>query len=171
MEEKEDVNLTLAEVVKSGDLRLWEGFSLILANCAEKWLFDYNEVNRHLKKSSERKDFTLLVALSLALYKSFHLKFSWKDKLYDSLSDDGKKGFAEFLEKLKNNSDFYVGNKKMSAQRLKNVFSNYFYQTQNRLNELLSIKDELNLEYLLSQVFFSQTEGVIFKEIKTRKVN
>ena len=35
-EEALDVNVTLADVVKSKDLRLWEGFPVLLANSAEK---------------------------------------------------------------------------------------------------------------------------------------
>jgi len=37
-----DANATLAEVVKSKNLRLWEGFPVLLLNSAENGLFNYN---------------------------------------------------------------------------------------------------------------------------------
>jgi hypothetical protein len=39
-----DVNKTLAEAVKSKDTRLWEGFPVLLANAAEEYYFDYDQV-------------------------------------------------------------------------------------------------------------------------------
>jgi len=169
-EESQDVNLTLAEVVKSRNMRLWEGFPIILVNCAEKGLFNYDKVKKYLKKVSEKTNFTLLVALSLALYKLFHLKFSWVNELYNCLPDKRRKKVEEFLEKFKNNTDFYIADQKMSAQRLKNIFNNYFRQTQSKLNELLSIKDELNLEYLLSQIFSPKQKELFLKKLKREKL-
>jgi len=169
-EESQDVNLTLAEVVKSRNMRLWEGFPVILANCAEKGLFNYDEVKRYLKKVSEKTNFTLLVVLSLALYKFFHLKFSWVNELYNCLPDNRRKKVEEFLEKFKNDTDFYIADQKMSPQRLKKVFNNYFHQVQNRLNELLSIKDELSLEYLLSQIFSPKQKELFLKKLRREKL-
>ena len=37
--EAEDANLTLADVVKSKDLRLWEGFPVVLATSTENGRF------------------------------------------------------------------------------------------------------------------------------------
>ncbi|MDO8602220.1 MAG: hypothetical protein Q7O04_00005, partial [Candidatus Omnitrophota bacterium] len=47
-EEDKKVNLTLADMVKTKDLRMWEGFPVVLANSAEKGLFDYKKVNLYL---------------------------------------------------------------------------------------------------------------------------
>ncbi|GAH67523.1 unnamed protein product, partial [marine sediment metagenome] len=74
-----DVNKTLAEVTKSKDSRLWEGFPLLLANTLERGLFNYREVLRNFKNSQERNDFRKLVLMSLALYKYRGLKFSYSD--------------------------------------------------------------------------------------------
>ena len=53
MEAKEnfDVNKTLAEVVKSKDTGLWEGFPVLLANAAQQYNFDYDQVLKNLKKN------------------------------------------------------------------------------------------------------------------------
>jgi len=170
-EESQDVNLTLAEVVKSRNMRLWEGFPIILVNCAEKGLFNYDKVKRYLRKVSEKTNFNLLVVLSLALYKFFHLKPSWANELYNCLPDKRRKKVEEFLEKFRNDTDFCIAGQEMSVQRLKNIFNNYFHQSQNKLNELLSLKDELNLEYLLSQIFSPKQKELFLKKLKREKLS
>ena len=100
-EEKQDANLTLADMVKSGDLRLWEGFPVALANSAEKGLFNYEQLKGYLKKPFEKSRLVSLAAMSLAVYGFFNLKFSWSEALYKSLPADQKKESAGFLKKLK----------------------------------------------------------------------
>src|SRR3989338_10010653 len=85
-EEDKKVNLTLADMVKSKDLRLWEGFPVVLANSAEKGLFDYDKLNQHLKKPLDRSRLVSLLMMSFALYKFFNLRFSWADKVYKLLA-------------------------------------------------------------------------------------
>ena len=46
-----DVNMTLAEVVKSKDTRLWEGFPVLLVNSAKDYRFDYLRVMENLAGS------------------------------------------------------------------------------------------------------------------------
>lgn len=169
-ERTEDVNLTLADVVKSKDLRLWEGFPVVLANSAERGLFNYDMVKWHLKKNLDKSYLDLLMTMSSALYKVLNLKFSWTDKVYSSLSVDKKKEFGNFLEKLKKNEDLKVAHYVMSSQRLKATFNNYFSQAQSRLNELLSVKEELGLEYSLSQVFSPKQKELFLKKLKREKL-
>jgi len=168
--EEQDANLTLADMVKSKDLRLREGFPVVLANSEEKRLFNYDGVNQYLKKTSDRSSLASLMVMSLALYNFFNLKFSWANEFYKSLSSSRKKEFANFLTKLKNDADFDVAGGKMSAPRLKTVFKNYFSQSQARLNDFLSVKDELSLEYSLSQIFSPKQKDLFFKKLKREKL-
>lgn len=170
VEKDQNANLTLADMVKSRDLRLWEGFPVVLANSAEKGLFNYDKVNWCLKKPFDKRNLVSLMVMSLALYKFFNLKFSWADKFYYSLSAAKRREVMVFLEKLKSDTEFDVGESKMSAQRLKTVFSNYFNQAQDKLNELLSVKDELRLEYSLSQVFSPKQKELFLKKLKREKL-
>jgi hypothetical protein len=170
VEENQNANLTLADMVKSRDLRLWEGFPVVLANSAEKGLFNYDKVSWYLKKPSDKAYLASLVAMSLALYRFFNLRFSWANEFYGSLSGNRKKEFGEFLGKFKNNTDFNVANREMSVQRLKTVFNNYFNQAQNKLNDLLAVKDELSLEYSLSQVFSPKQKELFLKKLKREKL-
>ena len=50
-----DVNMTLADVVKSKDTRLWEGFPVLLVNSAKDYRFDYLRVMENLTATEERR--------------------------------------------------------------------------------------------------------------------
>lgn len=170
VEDGQNTNLTLADMVTSKDLRLWEGFPVVLANSAEKGLFNYDKVKSYLKRPFDKFYFASLVALSLALYKFFNLRFSWADKLYNSLSNQKKNEFDGFLVRLKNDDEFQCAGREMSGPRLKSVFSNYFNQAKMRLEDLVSVKDELDLEYALSQVFSPKQKELFYKKLKREKL-
>lgn len=166
----QNVNLTLADMVKSRDLRLWEGFPVVLANAAEKGLFNYEKVKWHLKKPFDKLYLVSLMKMSLAVYKFFNLRFPWADKYYKSLPNNKKKEFSSFLAKLRSDNNLNVAGREMSADRLKTVFSNYFVQSQAKLSELLSVKDELSLEYSLSQVFSPKQKELFLKKLRREKL-
>ena len=170
VEEEQDANLTLADMVKSPDLRLWEGFPVVLANSAERGLFNYDKVKSYLKKPFLKSELGSLISMSFALYKLFNLKFSWADGFYKSLSSNRQKEAEGFLKQLKNDSALNVARHKMSPSRLKTVFDNYFNQSREKLNELLSVKDELSLEYSLSQVFSPKQKELFLKKLKREKL-
>ncbi len=165
-EDAEDANLTLADVVQSKDLRFWEGFPVVLATSAEKGLFDYNKVAVFLKKLSDKPLLATLVAMSLALYKNLNMKFSWTGSLYDSLSLEKKKEYETFLAGLEKGKDLNVDGKTMSAERLKSVVSNYFRKERGDLHDLLSAKDDMGLEYAMSQVFSPKQKELFLKKLK-----
>ncbi|OGX56666.1 MAG: hypothetical protein A2460_00920 [Omnitrophica WOR_2 bacterium RIFOXYC2_FULL_43_9] len=168
-EEKLDADSVLAQVAKGGDFRLWEGFPVVLANSAEKGLFSYENALLQLKQSSDKSKLNALLAMSLALYDVLELKFSWAKKLLNSSSPRVKKDSDNFKEKLKRDLMFTVAGREMSAQRLKTTFRNYFRQNQNSLNELLLVKEELGVEYALSQVFSPKQKELFLKKLKSEK--
>ena len=168
---EEEANSTLADLVKSQDARLWEGFPVVLANSAEKGLFDYDKAEEYLKSHTDRMDLGLLVLFSLALYKVLGLKFSWTENLLAMFkNEDAQKQYGNYLEALKNNSDLLVGNRVMSMQRVKTTFDNYFKLSQENLNDLLSVKDAMGLEYALSQVFSPKQKELFLKKLHHKKL-
>lgn len=169
-EAAQDANAALVDMAKSKDLRLWEGFPVVLANSAERNLFDYDTAKGLLGRASDKHNFDLLMVMSLALYKALNLKFFWADALHKSLSADKRKEFERFFEKLNKDEDLKVASRLMSGKRLKSVFSNYFSQSQAKLNNLLSAKDELGLEYSLSQVFSPKQKELFLKKLKGEKL-
>jgi len=168
--ERVDANLTLADVVRSKDLRLWEGFPVVLANSFEKELFNYDEVNQYLKVSADKSHFDSLVVMSLALYRALNLKFLWAGDLYKTFSKKRKEEFDTFLKKLKNNSNFQLAGKLMSSRRLKVTFDNYANQRQKKVDELLLVKKELGVEYALSQLFSPKQKELFFKKLRGEKL-
>lgn len=171
VEKGQNANLTLADMVKSRDLRFWEGFPVVLANSAEKGLFDFEQVNRYLKTSSDRTYFVSLVALSLALYRFFDLKFSWADGLYERLPEGKKNEVEGFVKKLKEDGELAFVDRTLSSRRLKSDFNNYFSQAQNQLSELLFAREGLGLEYALSQLFSPKQKELLLKKLKREKLN
>ncbi|MBU3933517.1 MAG: hypothetical protein KKH11_02475 [Candidatus Omnitrophica bacterium] len=169
-EEDQNANSTLADMVKSKDLRLWEGFPVVLVNSAEKGLFNYDKVKWYLKHPFDKSYLTSLMIMSLALYKVLNLKFSWANEFYKSLTRQGKKEFNNFVEKFKNNDDLQVAGRVMSSDSLKSTFNNYFSQTQSKLSDLLSMKDELGFEYSLSQVFSPKQKELFLRKLKREKL-
>lgn len=170
VEENEDVHSILADVVKSKNLRLWEGFPVMLANGFEKGNFNIAEVNRYLKKPLEKSCFDTLMLLSFALYEFLNLKFLWAEEFLKSIAKERQKKLKTFLEKIKHGDDIMVAGHKISAQRLKDIFNNYFVQSRNKVNEFLSIKDELGLEYALSQFFTPKQKELLFKKLRREKL-
>ncbi|MEK6563440.1 MAG: hypothetical protein AABZ65_00220 [Candidatus Omnitrophota bacterium] len=169
-EEKSRADSVLARLAKSGDSRLWEGFPVVLANSVEKGLLNYENVLRQLKRASDKSKLNALLAMSLALYEVLGLKFSWTKKLLNSLSPREKKDFDDFKENLKRDCLFTVAGREMSVQRLKTTFSNYFWKNQSGLNELLLVKEELGVEYALSQVFSPKQKELFLKKLKSEKL-
>ncbi len=170
-EEVQDANATLADVVRSKDLRLWEGFPVVLASSAEKELFNYDMTKEYLKEPFEKLYLDSLVVVALALYEALNLKFSWAEGLYKSLSPNQKKEFGTCFEKLKKNENLEVAGQVISSQRLKSVFNNYFAQAQSKLSDLLSVKEEHSLEYSLSQVFSPKQKELFLKKLRREKLS
>ena len=162
----EDANLTLADVVKSKDLRLWEGFPVVLATSAENGHFDYTKTVGCLKKESDKLILASLATMSLALYKALSLKFFWTDTLARSLNVERRKESKAYFNLLKKDQDLKVAGRSMSSQRLKSVFNSYFKKAGQNLNDFLSAKEEFGLEYALSQVFPPKQKELFMKKLK-----
>ena len=170
VEEEQNVNQTLADMVKSKELRLWEGFPVVLATSTENGLFDYNAVRKQLKDPDDRLHLQELMLMSLALYQFFQKSLPWVENYHSSLSDKNKKKLTNFCEKLKHNTELSLAGHTLSAQRLKTAFGNYLSQSEMSLHELLSLKDELALEYALSQVFSPKQKELFLKKLKREKL-
>ena len=165
-----DANEVLAEVVKAKDLRLWEGFPVVLANAAQKNLFNFDLVKEYLNNPYAKVLFSALLHMSLALYQALDLEFLWAKELYVSLSEKDKEAVRQHLENLKQGKDFKLADHMLSSQRLKTTFSNYFKQEESKLSELASLKEEFSLEYALSQVFSPKQKELFLKKLRGEKM-
>ena len=105
--EEFDVNQTLADVVKSSDTRLWEGFPVLLVNVARDYRFEYKSVLDNLSGNEEKEDFHALLLLSLALYETYHLSFYWTKQLKEKLSDQDTTQLKQLKNSLAHNEYFW----------------------------------------------------------------
>lgn len=169
-EENLDANAVSADVVKSKDMRLWEGFPVMLANGMKKGMFDFHKSGKYLKNKFDKNAFYELTALSLALYHNLNLDYNWSKGLYNLLNSHYKNKYQNYLKELDNNKDFSVAKHKMSSQRLKDTFGNYALEEKTKFKEFLELKDEYNLEFALSQVFSSKQKDLFYKKLKNEKM-
>jgi hypothetical protein len=161
-----DANQTLAELAKSWELRMWDGFPVVLATSAEKGLFNYEKLMNYFPDPAGRHLASQLLLLSLALYKSLNLRYSWENKLLNKFSENEKSKFNEYVLKLNSNAELQVAGRALSGFRLKSVFENYSGKVASGLSDLLSSKNEMNLEYSLSRVFSRKQKELFFKKLK-----
>ncbi|MCK4777051.1 MAG: hypothetical protein KAS39_01665, partial [Actinomycetia bacterium] len=165
VDESINANATLAEVVKTEDLRFWESFPLLLAGSLEKNLFEYNKVLRQLKDSKDKSSFQDLIMMSLALYKYLELKLSYVDWLYNSKYFK-EETFNRYLNSFKKKKNLLSNENQLSPDRMLNTFRNYFSHAELDLKEYINTKDEFELEYSMSQVFSSKQKELFLKKLK-----
>jgi len=160
-----DANKTLAEVVKSKDTRLWEGFPVLLANAARDHNFAHDQVQQFLTKK-EQEDFHTLLLLSLALYQHYHLSFFWSNQLKKTFPSQDLARLKEMRKFLSHGNKVPVGNRCFDLSRLKQVFNNYFKQDAEKTRRLKEKHEELSLEYALSQLFSPKQKELFQKKLK-----
>ena len=164
VEEKVDVNQTLAEVVKSHDARLLEGFAVLLVNAAKDKDFNYESVRNHLSDAEDKDLLKGLLLLSLSLYKSFNFYFS-KD-FYQHLSEEDLKRVNEFRNYFVHGHNFKLKDYTFAYERLKNVFMTYLANEAGEVKKQTNKQEDLSLEYALSQVFSPKQKELFFKKVK-----
>jgi len=169
VEETIDANKILAEIVESEDLRLWEGFPVMLANSLEKDLFDFDGILDYLSRNQEREHFLNLVMISIALYDFLELRLSFADQVYQS-NYFNKNRYKEFLKGFKQKKYFVALGKELSSDRLVNTFKNYFRRADLDLKEFTEMQDEFELEFALSQIFSKKQKELFFKKLKSEKL-
>jgi len=173
MEPKEDFNAnkTLAEVVKSKDTRLWEAFPVLLANAAQEYSFDNEQVLKNLRKREDQENFQNLLLLSLALYQYYHLSFVWSNQLKKQLSDQDVVRLRKFRNNIAHGDVFYVGKKRFLPDRLFEIFNNYFEKDAEKTKQLKEKYEDLSLEYALSQLFSPKQKELFKKKLKGEPLN
>ena len=168
-EENLDINKTLAEVVKTGNLRLWESFPLLLVNSFKKEFFNTKTVEKYLKTMSDKMYFKRLVVMSIALYEYLRLDFPWLDGLKKAAFFN-KKIFNEFLSQFKERGDLSKHVKKLSSTRVVNTFRRYFEPKAQELKEYTQMKGEFDLEYSLSQIFSKKQKELFMRKLRGEKM-
>jgi hypothetical protein len=163
--EELDVNETLAEVVKSNDTRLWEGFPVLLSNAADSYQFDSDQVEMRLPTKDLKEQYHRLLLLATAVYSYYHLSFPWLTKQ--------KKGFSkkdQSLVKVWRNA--LVHNQApnwaegFDAERVKGLFELYFEKKAEKEKRRKDKHEGFSLEFALSQVFSPKQKELFKKKLE-----
>ena len=158
-----DLNQTLAEVVAGGDMRLWEGFPVLLVNGAEEYSFAHDQVMTLLKTEEDRKNFHALVLVSLAMYQYYHLSFVWAKQLTARLAREDLDQLKMMRNALAHDQSVLAGERVFDSSRLKVMFNRYFEQNAEKARQLKEKHGELSLEFALSRLF-SPKQKELFKK-------
>ncbi len=164
--EELDVNETLAEVVKSRDTRLWEGFPVLLANAADSYQFSPVLVEQQLSNKGQKKHFHQLMLLSLSLYTVHHLTFPWSNKFKKTLSDNDKSQVKKWRNYLVHNQPLQWEGTELDPERLRGLFALYFEQNAEKSRRQKDKFEEFSLEYALSQVFSPKQKELFKKKLE-----
>jgi len=157
-----DTNETLAEVVKSNDHRLWEGFPVLLARAAEDYQFSLDKVKRTLNRV-ELGQLHRLVLLSMAVYSTQNVTLPWARKYMRSLTLDESKQVKHLRNLLVHNKPVKWNDHSFSPERLSNMFDLYFEQSAEKSRRRKEKFEEYSLEQALS-VLFSPKQKELFKK-------
>lgn len=168
-----DVNKALSDTVRSKNVRLWESFPLLLVNANKRNEFSYEKVSTLFKTHNDKVLFKRLVLLSLAFYRHLHLKFGWANKLFNQSVSSGsdKETLNSFLEYFKRNQDAVVSERRLNLERMKHVFNNYFEKDELGVKDLRARRDNLSLEYAMSQLFTSKQKELFLKKFRGEKMS
>jgi len=163
-------NETIAEVVKSKNTRLWEGFPIIFANSNKEHIFNFEITKKLLENKEDYNSFLQLIMMSFSLYKFLNLKFLWEKNLLSNVELKDKNRINEFVKYFRNNNEFQLSHKYLDPQRIKKLFGNYFMLEDSEIKKIDTIHDELSLEYALSQIFTPKQKEIFLKRLQGKKL-
>ena len=161
-----DANQTLADVVKSHDTRLWEGFPVLLANAAKLGDLDVKRVEAYLTREEDRRAWRNLLVMSLTFYRAMNKVFWFAEPLRKTFSSKEEKWFRDSWLRMRNAESFKLENKEFSVPRLKAFLDNYLEEAAFKAQKTQAKYDELSLEYALSQVFSPKQKELFWKKVK-----
>jgi hypothetical protein len=168
-EEEIDANKTISELVKRKDIRLWEGFPVILINSNSRGMFNFESINNLFKDRRDRSNFLHLILLSLSLYRYLHLKYLWANDLYNKLLLKDKENIDKLLDYFKKNREIIIGDIRLDPQRIKKTFNRYFKEEELAKEHLVAKYEDFSLEYALSQIFPSKQKELFLKRLRGEK--
>ena len=171
------VNETISELVKTDDLRLLEGFPVVLANASKNNTLDINKVKKILTNKKDYEAFYTLFLISISLYKFLHLSGSWVNHLFDNLRDEDRSIVGVYQQNFNNGSDIHFHGKSINTVRFMNTFNDYFNQSflkaNNNYDDIRKIKnnyEELSLEYAMSFIFTQRQKEIFLKRAYGKKM-
>ncbi|GAB7028029.1 hypothetical protein [Geotalea toluenoxydans] len=167
-EPSEEVNVkeTLAEVVKSHDVRLWETFPVLLANASEIADVDFKAILDLLPDKQSKINLKYLLIMSWALYSLYNLKFPWYNKYKSYISNDDKSQIKTWKNYIAHDDVISWNDNKINPVRLKKSFDLYFKQELATTKSQIQRHEDFSLAYSLSQLFSPKQIDILNKKSK-----
>jgi hypothetical protein len=161
----------LAELVDSKDLRLVEGFPVVLANCAQRGMnLDFAALlAKHKPRSRKRQDLEKLLLLSSELLTRQGLE---KPEGLEKLAASLKAKYGDLLA-----ADLLTLGRKvaLSTQRLKSALRRYSTNLETSRSRRKREKDEqrrsFQLNYYLSTLFSTKQKELVLKKLNGEPLN
>jgi len=172
-EEDVDAHQTLADVVKSHNMRLWESFPALLAAASSKYQLDLQRVQKQLNRPLDQKAFNKLSVLSKAMYDSYNVQFSGFNKAFESVKrayEGYDRALKPLQDALKRGQSVPVADVQLSTERLKNNFKDYLSYRNLEQKKQNAKHQELSLEYALSNVFSPKQKELLKKKLNGEKM-
>lgn len=157
-----DVNDTIAEVVKSGDMRLWELFPVLLANASEDYRFTPEKVFDLLPAPDDKESLRQLYLLSASLYSLYHLSFTWSARFNKLWTEQEKTRLKAWRNALAHDLPITWERREFTPERIKKSFQLYVEQSAEKTRRRKERYEEFSLAYALSQIF-SPKQADLFK--------
>ncbi len=171
-EESHNVNEVLAEVILSREIRLLEGFPIMLFNAAAKGLFNHGRVSELLRKKEDRVLLKDLALLSMALYKHLKIKCPLAGKANVSRSKKDLNRVKSFYKGFKDNRDFLIaGAYRLNPERIEEIFNNYLSESDSKAVDSQQRYARLSLEYAQSQIFSPKQKELFAKKLNGEKLS
>lgn len=161
----------LKQLVEQDDVRLMEGFPVVLANAMEtkeqlEWESgDWNPPRGYFSKEAGEK-LVCLLALSYLLFKLFGLEAGLQKRAQFLLKrfDSSQKTLGRVEENFMESRPVKANGVVFATDRLKNTFRNYALHPLDE-RKVEEKKHELELELLLSELFTLTQKNLIKKKL------
>ena len=163
-----DPNDLLARLSQSQDMRLLEGFPVVLANAMEKResQVDLSAAENSLTSNEAREKFRKLVALSLYLFDVFG--FENLKPAAVRRSDRWKTYLKELRDVVENNLPLKLGDQGLDLDRVKKTFVRYAVRDQvaTTAEDKARLKDEFRREYYFSLLLSPRQRELVQKKLR-----
>lgn len=169
-ENNPDTNKILAEVIKSNDLRFWEGFPVLLAYGIKKGEFNYKTVLEYLSDKSQREHFKYMLMMSFALFKINHIDLPGVDELIYHSNYINENFFRSIYASLKKGLPLPGSLNNLSAERLLEHFNNYYADLYQETDKYLQTKENYDFEYAMSRIFTKRQKVIFMKKLNNEKM-
>ncbi|MFI5348001.1 MAG: hypothetical protein ACHQ2Z_00535 [Elusimicrobiota bacterium] len=163
-----DPNKVLTALSSSDDVRVLEGFPVVLANALEKnrSAVDLRAAEASLNNDAARERFRRLTALSFYLFGVFGFE-NLKPAGHDPLGENSELQ-KELRDCMEHDKPFSLGQKTLDPARVKRTFLSYFVQghKSDEAENKARLREEFRREFNLSLFFAPKQRDLLQKKLR-----